>query len=272
MIGVRGGAMPGDRTVTVTRLVRAPRRAVYRALLELDAVAVWRVPQDMSCVIHEFDPREGGTFRLSLTYATPARPGKSSDATDTYHGRFERLVPDAMVRETIEFETDDPSLQGAFTETVTLADAPGGTDVVVTHEGLPAGVGLEDDERGCTLALEQLARLVEAVDHPAHEVRRFLVTTTRGSAWDGTRPIREQAEWEAHAVHGPVGGRGFRADRWTARRRSPRCPRGGCAHRDRRAPALCRRPLGAVGDPRDRVCSVLARLARRGAARRVTTP
>lgn len=186
--------------VTVTRLVRARRRAVYRALLELDAVAVWRVPQDMSCVISEFEPREGGTFRLSLTYATPARRGKSTDATDTYHGRFERLVPDTMVRETIEFETDDTSLQGAFTETITLADAPGGTDVVFTHEGLPAGIGLEDDERGCTLALEQLARLVEAVDHPAHEVRRFIVTTAHGPAWDGTRPIREQAEWDAHAA------------------------------------------------------------------------
>lgn len=192
--------MPGGRTVTVTRLIRAPRRAVYRALLERDAVAIWRVPHDMSCVIHEFEPREGGTFRLSLTYATPARPGKSTGATDTYHGRFERLVPDTMVHETIEFEADDPSLQGAFTETTTLADAPGGTDVLVTHEGLPVGVGLEDDERGCTLALEQLARLVEAVDHPAHEVQRFLVTTAHGPAWDGTCPIREQAEWEAHAA------------------------------------------------------------------------
>jgi uncharacterized protein YciI len=38
------------------------------------------------------------------------------------------------------------------------------------------------------------------VDHPAHEVQCFLVTTAHGPAWDARRPIRQQDGWEAHAA------------------------------------------------------------------------
>lgn len=190
-----------ERTVTVTRLVHAPRAAVYRALLDPEAVAIWRVPPSMSAVVHELDPREGGTFRISLTYATSGRVGKSAGATDTCRGRFTRLEPDTMVREVIEFETKDPRLRGPFTITTVLADAPGGTRVDITHEGLPPGVALADERRGTAEALEQLARLVEAaVDHPPHEVRCFLVTTVHGAAWDEGKPIRSQDGWDAHAT------------------------------------------------------------------------
>jgi uncharacterized protein YndB with AHSA1/START domain/uncharacterized protein YciI len=190
-----------SRTVTVSRLVHAPRASVYKALLDPEAVSIWRTPHDMTCVVHEFDAREGGAFRVSLTYATARRLGKTSGATDTYGGRFQQLIPDTMVREVVEFASDDPALRGALVATTTLADAQGGTDVVLTHEGVPAAVRLEDDELGCTMALEQLARLVEGtVDHPAHEVPCFLVTTVHGPAWDRTVPIRQQAGWDAHAA------------------------------------------------------------------------
>lgn len=44
--------------------------------------------------------------------------------------------------------------------------------MVFTHEGLPAAVPLQDDELGCTMALEALAHLVEtAVHHAPHEGR-----------------------------------------------------------------------------------------------------
>ena len=44
--------------------------------------------------------------------------------TDTFHGRFVRLVPDAEVVQEVEFETDDPAMQGAMTITYSLSDAP----------------------------------------------------------------------------------------------------------------------------------------------------
>ncbi len=145
----------------LTVRVAAPPAAVYRALLDAGAVASWRVPDGMTSAVHEFDAREGGRFRISLTYRAPGATGKTTAHTDTYHGRFLRLVPDRQVVELIEFETDDPSLQGEMTITTTLVESDGGTDIVVAHEGLPPGVPAEDNELGTRMALAKLAALVD---------------------------------------------------------------------------------------------------------------
>ena len=146
----------------ITQHVNAPRQAVYRALLNPDAVAKWRVPTGMSSEIDTFEPHEGGAFRISLTYDSPDAAGKSSSHTDTYHGRFVKLIPDEQVVEESEFETTDPALRGVMTMTTTLTDTSGGTDVTVLHEGLPDSIPAADNELGTRMALTNLARLAES--------------------------------------------------------------------------------------------------------------
>ncbi len=146
----------------ISRHVSASRPAVYRALLDAGAIAKWRVPAGMTSPVHEFDPREGGGFRVSLTYDAPVGTGKSAPHTDTYHGHFVKLVPNEQVVEVFEFETADPALRGTMTMTTTLTDADGGTDVLVVHEGIPDGVPAADNETGTRMALASLAQLVEA--------------------------------------------------------------------------------------------------------------
>jgi uncharacterized protein YndB with AHSA1/START domain len=116
----------------------------------------------MTCKVHEFDAREGGAFRISLTYDAPTGTGKTTAHTDTYHGHFVKLVPNRQVVEVVEFETTDPELRGEMTMTTTLADADGGTDFLVVHEGIPRGVALIDNEVGTRMSLANLATLVEA--------------------------------------------------------------------------------------------------------------
>jgi uncharacterized protein YndB with AHSA1/START domain len=153
--------MESMSSTRVGRHVNAPRARVYAALVDADAVARWKVPAGMTCHVHSFDGREGGTFRISLTYDAPTGAGKTTVHTDTYHGRFVELVPNERVVEVDEFETADPALQGEMTITITLADADGGTDVVGVHEGLPPGVSTADNEAGWRSALDRLAALVE---------------------------------------------------------------------------------------------------------------
>jgi uncharacterized protein YndB with AHSA1/START domain len=148
-------------STTVTRHINAPRARVYEALVDAEAIAQWRVPTAMTCEVHELDAREGGSLRVSLTYAAPGQVGKTTAHTDTYRGRFVRLVPNELVVEVDEFETSDPALQGEMTSTITLADADGGTDLVAVHEGLPSGVSPADNVTGWTEALARLAALVE---------------------------------------------------------------------------------------------------------------
>jgi uncharacterized protein YndB with AHSA1/START domain len=146
----------------VSQFVKAPRPAVYRALLDADAIAKWRVPTGMRSHVHEFDAREGGSFRVSLTYDAPGPAGKSAAHTDTYHGHFAELIPAERVVEVLRFETDDPALGGAMTMTTTLTDVDGGTQVVIEHEGLPDSVPAADNETGTRIALANLAALVES--------------------------------------------------------------------------------------------------------------
>jgi uncharacterized protein YndB with AHSA1/START domain len=146
------------------RLIKAPRARVYDALIDPAAVARWKVPAGMTSHVHEFDPREGGALRISLTYDAPQRTGKTHAQTDTYHGRFVKLVPNELVVEVNEFETADPALRGEMTITISLSDAEGGTEIVGVHDGLPSGVSPADNELGWQESLARLAALVETAN------------------------------------------------------------------------------------------------------------
>jgi hypothetical protein len=59
------------------------------------------------------------------------------------------------------------SAAGEMTMTTTLTEAEGGTDVVIVHEGIPDSVPAADNEIGTRMALENLAKLVEAKEREA---------------------------------------------------------------------------------------------------------
>jgi uncharacterized protein YndB with AHSA1/START domain len=147
----------------VSIVIKAPRKAIYQAFLDPQAVAAWLAPDTMRGHVHSFDPREGGTFRISLTYQTPgdAPRGKTATDTDTYHGRFVQLVPDEKIVEVIEFESQEPGFAGDMTLTVLLADVAGGTEVTLLYDNVPKGIRPEDNEAGTRQALQKLAALVE---------------------------------------------------------------------------------------------------------------
>ena len=144
--------------------MNAPRAIVYRALLDERAVATWKVPTGMTSHVHAFDAREGGSFRISLTYDAPTGTGKTTAHTDTFHGRLVKLVTNKQVIEVVEFETTDPTMRGEMTITFNLTDADGGTDVHAVHDWLPPGVPPADNEAGWRSSLAKLAALVEAAD------------------------------------------------------------------------------------------------------------
>ena len=148
--------------MSVHRRIGASVSDVYRALIDPEAVARWRAPDGMTAEVHEFDPRIGGVFRISLSYVDVGRSGKRQANVDTYHGFFRELVPGRRVVEVIEFESPDPTLADSMTVTTTLEAVDGQTDVVVTFEGLPDGVSLEDNATGTAMSLANLARLVES--------------------------------------------------------------------------------------------------------------
>ena len=142
--------------------MRATPDQVYRALIDGELIARWRVPEGMTSRIHEFDAQEGGRFRVSLTYDQPTEAGKSSAHTDTYRGHFLRLVENELVIEALEFETDDPALGGEMTMTTTITPTVAGAWVEMTHDRVPDAVVRADNEAGMDMALTRLSALLEA--------------------------------------------------------------------------------------------------------------
>lgn len=149
-------------TTRVVKRIEASPERVYEALIDLDSVQEWMVPEGMTSRVHTFDAREGGTFRISLTYDDPSTAGKTEGSTDTFEGRFVKLVPGRGVVQVIEFETDDPQVLGEMTVTYSLSeDDDGATLLTGIHENLPPGVSPEANELGWQMSLDRLAQLVE---------------------------------------------------------------------------------------------------------------
>jgi uncharacterized protein YndB with AHSA1/START domain len=158
------GSSAGRPSTLVSKTIKAPRMTVYQACLDPDALAAWRVPDNMEGQMHVFDPREGGTFRMSLTYKDPDQSpgGKTSEGTDTFQGRFIELIPGEKIVEVIEFESQDPGFAGEMVMTTRFSETGDGTQITVLCEGIPAGVRLEDNEAGSEQALRKLAALIAA--------------------------------------------------------------------------------------------------------------
>lgn len=110
-------------------------------------------------------PRRRHVSELNNLRRSDQTWGKKTTAqTDTFHGRFVRLVADTEVVQTLEFETDDPGMQGEMTIPYTLADVDGGTLLVGVHENLPPGLSPAANELGWSMSLDKLGSLVQDED------------------------------------------------------------------------------------------------------------
>lgn len=146
-----------------SKLIKATPAALYRAFTDPAALAVWRVPGDMTGQVHRFDYRVGGGYQMSLYYPSsePTLRGKTSGREDRYTARFVELVPPRRIVEAITFDSADPAFAGEMIMEVTLEPEDGGTRVSIVFTNIPSGIRPEDNEAGTQSALEKLARYVE---------------------------------------------------------------------------------------------------------------
>jgi len=157
------GDMNDPTSTMVSRVIEAPREAVYRAYLDPDALVAWLPPGSMRGVVHAFEGRERGAFSMSLVYpeGDSSARGKTSADTDTFRGRFVKLIPCERIVWAIDFESADPSFAGEMIMSTTLAPAGSGTKVTILCENLPRGIRPEDNEAGCRSTLEKLASFLD---------------------------------------------------------------------------------------------------------------
>ncbi|HJQ58971.1 MAG TPA: SRPBCC domain-containing protein [Vineibacter sp.] len=149
---------PGGRTDLAKRLVAVPPERIFAVFDNPAALMQWLPPKGMTGHAHEYDFRQGGTYRIELEYLDGNHgPGKTTAKSDISKGRFVEIVPDRIIRQTVEFEGDD-SIK--MTMTWTFDPVPEGTSVTVTAEDVPSGISAEDHQKGLSSSLENLAEFV----------------------------------------------------------------------------------------------------------------
>ncbi|SFC34305.1 Uncharacterized conserved protein YndB, AHSA1/START domain [Polaromonas sp. OV174] len=139
-------------TVRLHRVLRAKPNKVYRAFLDVDAMAKWLPPYGFVCKVEHLDAQVGGTFKMSFQ-------NFSTGNGHSFGGRYLELVPDELIRYTDKF--DDPNLAGELQVTVSLKAVSCGTEIAIVQEGIPEVIPVEMCYLGWQESLAQLANLVE---------------------------------------------------------------------------------------------------------------
>lgn len=139
-------------TVQLHRVLRADPERIYRAFLDIDAMAKWISPYGFTCKVHHLDAKVGGTFRMSFA-------NFSTGHGHSFGGEYLELLPGEKIRYTDKF--DDPNMPGEMQTTVSLKAVSCGTELSIVQEGIPAVIPTEMCYLGWQESLEQLARLVE---------------------------------------------------------------------------------------------------------------
>jgi uncharacterized protein YndB with AHSA1/START domain len=141
-------------TVSFHRVLRATPDKVYRAFTEADANARWLPPHGFTCSVHHFDPKVGGSYKMSFRNFT-------TGTSHSFGGTFLELIPNERIRHSDTF--DDPNLPGPMQTTITLKKVFCGTEIKIVQEGIPDMIPVEACSLGWQESLVHLAFLVEPV-------------------------------------------------------------------------------------------------------------
>lgn len=146
-----------SRRITVSRLVGAPRRLVFRMWTDPMHLARWWGPHGFTNPVCEADPRPGGALRIVM---------RSPDGTDyALTGSFQEIAePERLILSAVAQDgAGDPLLKARIT--VSFADHYGQTRVTVQASAAAlaaeAAPMLDGMEAGWTQSLKRLAGIAD---------------------------------------------------------------------------------------------------------------
>lgn len=138
--------------VRLHRVFTASPEKVFRAFTDADAIASWLPPNGFVCKVHKFDPKVGGTYKMSFTNFTTGN-------SHSFGGEYLEIIPNQRLKYSDVF--DDPNLPGEMVTTIDMKPVTCGTELTATQEGIPDMIPAEMCYLGWQESLEKLKRLVE---------------------------------------------------------------------------------------------------------------
>ncbi|MGQ0771596.1 MAG: SRPBCC family protein [Nitrososphaerota archaeon] len=143
--------MPNN-SVTLHRVIKAAPERIFRALTEPSALSFWLPPYGFLCVVHQMEPRVGGSYKMSFT-------NFSTGNAHSFGGKFLEIKQNEFLKHTDKF--DNPNLPGEMTTSIWLKKVSCGTELKVVQEGIPSVIPTEMCYLGWQESLEKLIKLVE---------------------------------------------------------------------------------------------------------------
>lgn len=134
----------------LTRHFKAPREAVFRAWTDPKALAAWFGPDGVQSRNVVIDARAGGRFSLEMY---------ESDGVYPVAGVYREVTPpDRLV---LSWIWGNGELEGLETVlTIELREKDGGTELTLTHEGLPTDTARGKHAEGWSSSLDCLERFL----------------------------------------------------------------------------------------------------------------
>lgn len=146
-----------------SRQIDASPSDIYDAFSVPGAMERWLPPDNMRGTMLDFDFRQGGSYRMRLTYKAPRDgQGKTSDEADEVEVRLTKLERGQRIEQEVTFDSEDPAFSGIMRMTWIFHPEDAGTLVTIRAENVPAGIGKEDHQAGLNSSLANLAAFVEA--------------------------------------------------------------------------------------------------------------
>ena len=149
----------GSRATTravIRKRFAAPRERVFRAWTDAEHLRHWFFPGSAAASVPQVkvDLRVGGRYCI-----TKYAPDGAIEAI--VGGTYHEVQPPVKLVFSLVWEAPDPDPLETLV-TVEFHEVDGMTEIVVTHERLPALTGQEGPTIGWNCCLERLAQLVEA--------------------------------------------------------------------------------------------------------------
>ncbi|OGU37976.1 MAG: ATPase [Hydrogenophilales bacterium RIFOXYA1_FULL_63_33] len=150
------------RVDSASKLIFASASRIYQAFATRNAMETWLPPQGMTGRMVNFAFREGGAYRMRLTYNEPQHvAGKTSADADEVEVRFVKLVEGERIEQAVTFNSEDSAFSGEMRITWILEPLTDGTLVTVSCENVPPGIRQEDHKAGLMSTLNNLASFAE---------------------------------------------------------------------------------------------------------------
>lgn len=141
-----------SNTVQFHRALRATPKKIYRAFLDVDAMARWLPPNGFTATVHHLGAKVDGSYKMSFRTFTTGH-------SHSFGGEYVELVPNQRIRYTARF--DDPNLAGEMQTTVSLKKIDCGAELNIVQEGIPSVIPTDACYAGWQESLAHLAKLVE---------------------------------------------------------------------------------------------------------------